>query len=126
MAVLKFSTRYCQVHKLGDLIMKCFRWIFLLTLLGAAMIPANAQSGIIVRDTLGSDGLKVTCLLLKCKVAASLGDPNNQVFLVTSNLPVNLNFLLTSLIDQVGVVDAEIDQPLSLIEETAGPIPESL
>jgi subtilisin family serine protease len=33
---------------------------------------------------------------------------------------------LTTLLDQVGIVDAELDQPVSLIEATAGPVPESL
>ncbi|HEY1660643.1 MAG TPA: S8 family serine peptidase [Candidatus Sulfotelmatobacter sp.] len=106
--------------------MKYFRWIFLLTLLAAAISPANAQTGIIVSDTLGANGLKGTCFLLNCQVSASLGDPSRQVFLVESKLPLNPTFLLTALLNQVGVVNAELDQPLRLIEQTAGPVPESL
>jgi len=106
--------------------MKFFRWMVSLTVLAVATIPASAQTRIIVRDTLGVDGLNVTCLLLNCQVTAKLGDPQGQLFLINSNSPLNPTLLLTSLLNEVGVVDAEIDQPLSLIEETAGPVPESL
>jgi hypothetical protein len=88
--------------------------------------PPSAQLGIIVRDKLGLGGLDTACALLGCRVSTNLGDPSGQVFLVTINGNLNLNFFLTSILTQVGVVDAEVDQPLSLIEITAGPIPESL
>jgi len=106
--------------------MKCYRWMLPLLLLAATVIPASAQQRIIVRDKLGITGLNATCLLLNCKVSLNLGDPSGQVFLVTANSAVNPLLLLTVLLNQVGVVDAEIDQQVSLIEATAGPIPESL
>jgi subtilisin family serine protease len=106
--------------------MKCFRWMLLLVLLAATLPPAAAQQRLIVRDTLGLTGLKTTCLLLNCKVSLNLGDPSGQVFLVTVTNAVNLPKLLTGLVNQLGVVSVEVDQPVSLISATAGPVPESL
>lgn len=115
--------------------MKCYRWIMFLTLLVAVVLPASAQlqwppasaqQRLIVRDKLGLGGLKITCLILNCKVGANLGDPDGQLFLITINTPLDLNSLLTLLSNQVGIVDAEVDQQISLVEATAGPVPESL
>jgi subtilisin family serine protease len=106
--------------------MKCSRWILPLLLLAAAVIPASAQQSIIVRDKLGLSGLKTACLLLKCKVGLSLGDPSGQVFLISVDKAVDPLLFVTVLLNQVGIVDAELDQQVSLIEATAGPIPDSL
>lgn len=103
-----------------------YRWILSVIVLVVALAPARAQTGIIVRDSLGVKGLNTTCLLLNCHVSANLGDPSGQLFLITLNDNLDPLFFLTSLLGEVGVVDAEIDQPLSLIEATAGPVPESL
>lgn len=105
--------------------MKRLGWVSLL-LIFSALPQANAQQGIIVRDVLGVGGINATCLLLNCKVSLNLGDPDGQLFLVTVNNPLNLTSLLTLLTNQVGVVDAEINQQLFLVEATAGPVPESL
>jgi subtilisin family serine protease len=59
-------------------------------------------------------------------VAASLGDPAGQVFLISVNEAVNPLLFVTVLLNQVGIVDAEINQQVTLIEATAGPVPESL
>src|SRR5580698_6980673 len=106
--------------------MKFYRWVLPVVLLAASALPSSAQTRIIVRDKLGSAGLNATCLLLNCKVSASLGDPLNQLFVVTVNEAVNPLLFLTVLLNQLGIVDAEVDQQVSLIEATAGPIPESL
>jgi subtilisin family serine protease len=106
--------------------MKLYRWMLPLILLAAAATPSAAQQGIIVRDQLGISGLNSTCLLLNCKVSLSLGDPSGQLFLITINDSANPLVFVTFLLNQAGIVDAEIDQPVSLIEATAGPIPESL
>ena len=79
-----------------------------------------------MRDNLGLGGLKITCLVLNCNVGGSLGDPAGQLFLITLNTSVNLNSFLTGLLNQVGIIDAEVDQQLFLVEGTAGPVPESL
>jgi subtilisin family serine protease len=105
--------------------MKRFGWIALVLIL--TVLPrANAQQGIIVRDALGSAGINATCLLLNCQVSPNLGDPQGQLFLVTINNPLNLTSFLTVLLNQVGVVDAELNQQLFLVEAPLGPIPESL
>jgi subtilisin family serine protease len=107
--------------------MKCYRWMLPLILLAATAVPAAAQQRLIVRDNLGLPGLKATCFLLNCTVTASLGAPTNNLFVITLNNPVaNLTSFLTILTNQLGIVDAEVDQQLSLIEATAGPVPESL
>jgi subtilisin family serine protease len=122
---------------LEDTQMKCYRWMMFLILLVAAMQPSASaqlrlpqqqvpQLRLIVRDNLGLGGLKITCLVLNCKVGANLGDPAGQLFLITVNTQVNLNFFLTSLLNQIGIVDAEVDQQLFLVEAAAGPVPESL
>jgi subtilisin family serine protease len=100
--------------------------MLMLFLLVASGSPAFAQQRVIVRDELGLSGLKGTCLILNCYVNASLGDPSGRLFLITVNGPGNLNSFLSSLLRQVGVVGAELDQQLLLIQASAGPIPESL
>jgi subtilisin family serine protease len=97
-----------------------------LLLLAATVTPASAQQRFIVRDNLGLTGLKTTCLLLNCSVSTNLGDPKGQVFLIKVNTSIEPLAFLTILLNQVGIVDAEVDQPVSLIEAAAGPVPESL
>jgi subtilisin family serine protease len=106
--------------------MKSYRWMLPLLLLVAGVMPASAQQQIIVRDNLGLMGLNATCVLLNCKVSSSLGDPAGQVFVIQVNAVVDPFVFLTVLLNQVGIVDAEVDQQVSLIEATAGPVPESL
>ena len=111
--------------------MKCFRWILPVILLAATISSATAQQQqqqqqLIVRDTLGLSGIKVTCLLLNCKVGLNLGDPSGQLFLITVNGSGNLLPFLTGLLNSAGVVDVELNQQINLISATAGPVPESL
>jgi subtilisin family serine protease len=100
--------------------------VLLLMLISLALPQAFAQQGIIVRDALGSTGINATCLVLSCNVSLNLGDPDGQVFLITIDNSLSLPSFLTQLLGQVGVLDAEVDQELFVIEATAGPIPESL
>ena len=51
--------------------------------LGDALLLAQAQTRLIVRDSLGLPGINLTCLLTGCQVVTGLGDPNGQLFLVT-------------------------------------------
>ncbi len=88
----------------------------LLLLLAAFCAPAaQAQTRLIVRDSLGLPGLNLTCLLTDCKVVRGLGDPNGQLFLVT--LPAILNpvtgLLRISL--ETGILDVEIDQTVNAV-----------
>jgi subtilisin family serine protease len=106
--------------------MKCNRWMLVSILFAAMVAPAAAQQQFIVRDKLGLTGLNTTCLLLNCKVSLNLGDPSGQLFLIKIKSPLNPLLLVTVLLNQVGIVDAELDQKVNLIEAGAGPIPESL
>lgn len=106
--------------------MKCYRWMLPVLMLVAMGRPAAAQQRIIVRDNLGLAGLDATCFLMNCKVAMNLGDPSGQLFLITVDKAVDPLLFLNVLLNQLGIVDAEVDQQIGLIEATAGPIPESL
>jgi hypothetical protein len=105
--------------------MKNYCWILLILIL-TALPEANAQQGIIVRDTLGSTGIKATCLVLNCNVSLNLGDPDGQLFLITIDNSLNLSGFTALLLNQVGILDAEVNQQLFLVESTVGPVPESL
>jgi subtilisin family serine protease len=107
--------------------MKRYSWMLVLVLFAAMMPQAFAQQQrIIVRDTLGSFGINQTCLLLNCQEKLSLGDPSGQLFVITLNNPLGLNSILSLVTNQLGVIDAEVDQPLYVIGADVGPIPESL
>ena len=55
--------------------------VLMLISLGAP--AAQAQTRLIVRDSLGLPGINLSCLLTGCKVVTGLGDPDGQLFLVT-------------------------------------------
>jgi len=88
-------------------------WLFAAVLLFVSAAPASAQNRLIVRTTLGLQGLQQLCLLQNCSVVGSLGDPLNQVFLVTT--PLDPAVFLSLLQGVPGIVDAEIDQLISLL-----------
>ncbi|HKV25404.1 MAG TPA: S8 family serine peptidase [Candidatus Acidoferrum sp.] len=79
--------------------------------------PASADNRIIVRTTLGLEGLQQFCsglpILQNCSVVGALGDPLGQLYLITT--PLDLNTLLQLLGNTVGIVDAEADQLLSMV-----------
>jgi subtilisin family serine protease len=92
----------------------------LLLLLSAFSAPAaQAQTRLIVRDSLGLPGINLVCLLTGCSVVRGLGDPNGQLFLVT--LPAILNPVtgLLHLSVQTGIVGVEIDQTVSAVPANA-------
>ena len=79
--------------------------------------PAAADNRVIVRTTLGLQGLQQFCtglpLLQNCTVVGALGDPLGQLFLITT--PVDLTTFLNLLGTTVGIVDAEADQLINLV-----------
>jgi subtilisin family serine protease len=80
-------------------------------LLAALCAPAaQAQTRLIVRDSLGLPGLNLTCLLTGCKVVTGLGDPNGQLFVVTFPPLLNPVTSLLRLNIQGGILDVEVDQ----------------
>lgn len=90
-------------------------------LLGA--LPAGAATRLIVRVGGGLLSLQPLCALLGCSVQYGLGDPLGQVFLVTTNLNLLPNLLLTV----PGILDVEVDT-LGRIMDTVnqGPVPAAL
>jgi subtilisin family serine protease len=84
---------------------------------------ALAERRYIVRDTLGLTGLTNGCLRLGCTVERALGDPLDQLFLVTS--PLHLD-LLADLLDLLGVVHVEVDQLVAVDDAQATEAPASL
>jgi hypothetical protein len=99
----------------------------LLLLLTAFCAPAaQAQTRLIVRDSLGLPGINLTCLLMGCRVVTGLGDPSGQLFLVT--LPAFLN-PITALLQlnlQLGILSVEIDQTVSTTPAYANGYPSYL
>jgi hypothetical protein len=76
--------------------------------------PAMADNRIIVRSTLNLQGLQQICLLQNCTVVTtSLDGTLGQVFLLTT--PLDPAALLPVLRANPGIVDAEVDQVLSLV-----------
>jgi len=94
------------------------RWLWVpLFLCGLCSSPATADNRVIVRTKLGLQGLQQFCgglgLIQNCTVVGGLGDPSNQLFLVTT--PLDLTTFLNLLSNTSGTLDAELDQVVSLI-----------
>jgi subtilisin family serine protease len=85
----------------------------LLALLWTA--PAIADNRFIVRSTLGSNALGQFCLLQSCSVIGALDGSLNQVFLLTTPSTINPTTFLNLLLITPGIVDAELDQVISLV-----------
>lgn len=86
----------------------------LLVLLATFCAPAaQAQTRLIVRDSLGLPGLNLTCLLTGCRVVTGLGDPNGQLFLVTFPSILNPVTALLRISLQTGILSVEVDQTVN-------------
>src|ERR1041385_9307240 len=111
MKVMKGLTTGFKYRRLG--VMGCL----LLLLASLAAPAAQAETRLLVRDSLGLPGINLTCLLTGCKVVTGLGDPDGQLFLVTfpSVLDPVTGLLRLSL--QTGILSVEIDQPVNRSEE---------
>src|ERR1700752_4402784 len=99
-------------RRLGDFMIRR-RWLLAAVFLLALAAPARADNRIIVRSTLGLQGLQNLCVLQNCTVVSSLGDPLNQLFLLTT--PLDPTIFLNLIRTLPGIVDAELDQLLSLL-----------
>ena len=75
--------------------------------------PAKADSGVIVRTTLGLQGLQSLCLLNGCTVVGAIDGTLNQVFLLTT--PLNPQTLVNVLRALPGIINAEMDRVLNLV-----------
>jgi len=90
-------------------------WLMCLVLLLATVCApaAEAQTRLIVRDSLGLPGINLTCLLVGCKVVGGLGDPNGQLFLVTLPSVLNPVTAILKLNLQLGILSVELDQTVN-------------
>ena len=77
--------------------------------------PAIADNRFIVRSTLGSTALGQFCLFQNCSVIGALDGPLNQVFLLTTPDIIDPATFLNLLLLTPGIVDAELDQIISLV-----------
>src|SRR6266404_8619514 len=85
----------------------------LLTLLWTT--PALADNRFIVRSTLGPIGLKQLCFFQGCTVVGPLDGTLNQVFLLTTPSAIDATIFLNLLQNTPGILDAELDQLISLV-----------
>src|SRR3979409_626199 len=107
--------------------------IFLLSLLLALpqLTPAATQNRFIVRTTLSLQSLTQLCALptLGCTVVGGLDGSLNQLFLLTTPSIIDPATFLTTLKATAGIVDAELDQVLSMVgglNKVITPIPSGL
>ena len=99
----------------------------LLVILSSLCAPAaQAQTRLIVRDSLGLPGINLTCLLTGCKVVTGLGDPDGQLFLITFPAILNPVTGILRLNLQTGILSVEIDQRVNTQGATAGTTPSYL
>ena len=106
--------------------MKRVRLISLMLLVAVLSSPVAAQSPIIVRDSLGAGALQTTCFLLGCSVNEQIDGSLGNVFLITSPPGVPLQTFLQNLLGQLGIVDAEPDLLLHLMQSQTWPTPSGL
>jgi subtilisin family serine protease len=100
--------------------------LIMLALLTLCAPSAQAQTRLIVRDSLGLSGIKLTCALLGCNVAGGIGDPQGQLFVVTFPSILNPVTCILKLNLQLGIVSVEIDQRVKTLDAYAGPAPSYL
>src|SRR4051812_45431503 len=101
----------------------------LAVLLGSLLVApaAEAQSRLVVRDSLGLPGIKLVCALLGCQVQQSIGDPQGQLFVVTFPAILDpVTALLRLQIALPGLVSVEIDQTVNTQSGDAGTAPDYL
>jgi subtilisin family serine protease len=84
-------------------------------------VRVAAQTNLIVRDSLGQSALQLTCVPLNCRVTKGLDGSLGQVFLVAAPANVPLVTFLGELTGQAGIVDAEPDQLLNLMQSQTAP-----
>ena len=77
----------------------------------------------IVRDTNGLLGLNVTCLLFGCKVLQGIGDPDAQLYVVTTSSLLSPVVFITQLLSGAGITNVEQDQAVATQGTTIGATP---
>jgi subtilisin family serine protease len=93
-------------------ILESISGILNVTVIGNSENPVGNRY--IVRTTGGLLNLPLLCKLGLCTTIQSIDGPGNQVFLVTAPQSQNPNLLLSILQDLPGVLDAELDQVITI------------
>ena len=96
---------------------------FVVLLMAWSAPAAQAETRLVVRDSLGLSGINLSCALLGCHVAYGLGDPQGQLFLVTFPDTLDPVTSILRLQLQLGVVGVEIDQVVGTDGAYAGATP---
>src|SRR6185369_13348547 len=81
---------------------------------------------LIVRNQLGLPGINLTCVLSGCNVVRGLGDPEEQLFLVTFPPIVNPVLAVLRLNLQTSILSVELDQLANTQDAYGGPAPSYL
>jgi subtilisin family serine protease len=85
---------------------------------------AQAETRLVVRDSLGLPGINLVCRLVGCQVLQGLGDPQGQLFVVTfPSLLDPVTGLLRLQLGLPGIVGVEIDQTVNTQSADAGAPP---
>jgi subtilisin family serine protease len=87
--------------------------------------PVSAEQRFVVR-TSGLQALNAGCLIARCTVRYALDGGAGRLFLVTTADSVNPQTFLTSLLSQIGIVDAERDYVVRTLGAEAGEAPPGL
>lgn len=90
---------------------------------GGGLLGTNRY---IVRDTKGLLGLNLTCLLFGCKVLQGIGDPDAQLFVVTTSSLLSPVVFITQLLSGGGITNVEVDQAVATQGSTVGATPDYL
>jgi len=90
---------------------------------GGGLLGTNRY---IVRDTKGLLGLNLTCLLFGCKVLQGIGDPDAQLYVVTTSALLSPVVFLTQLLSGAGITNVEQDQAVATQGTTVGSTPDYL
>lgn len=78
-------------------------------LMSVAASPASAASTRLIVRTSGLSLIQTVCRLLGCTVNYGLGDPDGQLFLVTTPNVLSLSTFISVLRLQLGIVSVEVD-----------------
>jgi subtilisin family serine protease len=89
-------------------------WLSVVFLFFSITQPAAAEQRFLVRTTLALPSLQLTCLFYSCTVVRSLDGSRNQLYLVTTSDLIDPNLFLGLLRLLPGIVDAELDQLLTI------------
>jgi subtilisin family serine protease len=89
-------------------------------------LPVQANGRFIARVGGGLPIAQIVCALLGCSVGPNLDGSNGQVFLLTNSNPsIPDSAFLTSLLSQVGIIDAEPDL-LAITAQSSNAVPPAL